>query len=120
MLCECQAVKDIKTQVGLANNEPDTSWAFFTEAAWTKPQTQTIGGGRFNVGSASLHVALADALCMGGVTEETLWDTKMYATPRNGDILDLRTPLCVRRNLLEPDLLDAEWFHQERLVFFVR
>jgi ribonuclease HI len=114
LLCQCHVVKKIKKLAGLGNQEVDCRWAYFADADWGWPRT--IAAQRLLVGSASLQVALADALCPQYVTEENFWNTKIYVTACSNAVMDLRTPLRMRGHGLDPELVDNAWFHEDRVA----
>jgi hypothetical protein len=105
-------VHAIKQEVGLMGGEPDFGWAYFASLNWA----QTISGKKLLVGSTNLQTALADALCTNFITEDNLWNTKLYVTPCANAVMDLRTPLRMRGQMLDPELVNEAWFQQERVA----
>ena len=108
IICQCRVVKKIKKHVGLGGGELDFRWAYFADVDWGWPRT--LAAQRLLVGSVSLRVALADALASQYVTEEKIWNAKMYVAACTNAVMDLRTPMRTRGHGLGPETVDDLWF----------
>ena len=103
-----------KTQstVGLTSGESDIGCVYFASINWPR----TISGKKLLVGSTNLRLALADALCTSYTTEDNFWTTKLYVIPCTNAVMDLRTPLRMRGQMLDPDLVNDTWFQEEKVA----